>query len=153
MTVGEKVEQFFTGRPNSLVPGRTLQHLFGLASRPDNQMWTLNMAMHYGQGAVAGIVRAIMGANGIRGPFADFMFTGVRLLIDQTLENWTGVGAPPWYLPSNSLSFWINHSKTGWLTWILLPFRTWPVNEQIIDIVHKAVFAFATGYFVDRWVQ
>lgn len=104
MTVGEKVEQFFTGRPNSLVPGRTLQHLFGLASRPDSEMWTLNMVMHYGQGAVAGIVRAIMGANGIRGPFADFMFTGVRLLIDQTLENWTGVGAPPWYVPLNSLN-------------------------------------------------
>lgn len=100
MTVGQKVEQFFTGRPNSLVPGRTLQHLLGLSPRADSQMFTLNMAMHYGQGAVAGIIRVIMGANGIRGPFADFMFTGVRLLIDQTLENATGVGSPPWYVIS-----------------------------------------------------
>ncbi|WEW59913.1 hypothetical protein PRK78_005395 [Emydomyces testavorans] len=96
MTVGQKIEQFFTSRPDSLVPGRTLQHLFGLGPRLDSEMSTLNMTMHYGQGAVAGIIRAVMGANGIRGPFADFMFTAVRLVIDQTLENWTGVGALPW---------------------------------------------------------
>lgn len=96
MTVGEKIEQYFTGRPNSLVPGRTLQALLGLGQRTDDEIFPLNMAMHYGQGAVAGIVRAAMGVNGIRGPFADFMFAGVRLLIDQTLENITGVGALPW---------------------------------------------------------
>lgn len=31
--------------------------------------------------------------------------------------------------------------------------RTWPVNEQIIDILHMAVLAFVTGYFADRWLQ
>lgn len=56
---------------------------------------------------------------GMRGPFVDFIFTGIRLLTDQTLENWTGAGALPW---------------------------TWPVNEQIIDIIHKGIFAFATGF-------
>ena len=96
MTVSEKIEQYFTSRPNSLVPGRTLEKLLGLAARSDSQMWSINMAMHYGQGVVAGIARAVMSVQGIRGPFADFMFMGVRLLIDQTLENWTGVGAPPW---------------------------------------------------------
>ena len=96
MTVGEKIEQYFTGRPNSLVPGRTLQTLLGFGPRADDEMFPLNMAMHYGQGAVAGVIRAAMSVNGIRGPFADFMFTGVRLLIDQTLENTTGVGALPW---------------------------------------------------------
>jgi hypothetical protein len=96
MTAGEKIEQFFTGRPNSYVPGHTLERLLSLPARPDKDRFGLNMAMHYGQGAVAGVIRALMGANGVRGPFADFMFTSVRLLIDQTLENWTGVGAPPW---------------------------------------------------------
>jgi hypothetical protein len=96
MTVGEKVEQFFTGRPNSLVPGYTLQRLFGLAPRPESEMFTLNMVMHYGQGAVAGVVRGIMSLNGVRGPIADFMFVGVRLLIDQSLEIWTGAGDWPW---------------------------------------------------------
>jgi hypothetical protein len=63
-----------------------------------------------------------MGAYGIRGPFADFMFTVLRLCIDQTLENVTGVGAPPW---------------------------TWPVGEQVVDILHKGVFAFVTGWVTD----
>jgi hypothetical protein len=60
-----------------------------------------------------------MSVYGIRGPFTDFLFTGIRLANDQTLENWTGAGAPPW---------------------------TWPVWEQVIDILHKGVFAFATGF-------
>ncbi|CBF76068.1 hypothetical protein BDV09DRAFT_200011 [Aspergillus tetrazonus] len=126
MTVGEKIEQFFTGRPSSYVPGHTLERLLSLPVRPDSERFGLNMAMHYGQGAAAAIIRALMSANGIRGPFSDFMFISVRLMIDQTLENWTGVGALPW---------------------------TWPVNEQVIDILHKAVFAFVTGYFTDRWIQ
>lgn len=96
MTVGEKIEQFFTSRPSSYVPGHTLERLLSFPTRPDEERFGLNMAMHYGQGAVAGIIRAIMSANGIRGPFADFMFISVRLLIDQSLENWTQVGAPPW---------------------------------------------------------
>lgn len=54
------------------------------------------MAMHYGQGAAAALLRGVASFYGVRGPFADFMFTGVRLGIDQTLENWTGVGALPW---------------------------------------------------------
>ncbi|OGE54562.1 hypothetical protein PENARI_c006G05360 [Penicillium arizonense] len=112
--------------PSSYVPGHTLERLLSLPARPDSERFGLNMAMHYGQGAAAAIIRALMSANGLRGPFSDFMFISVRLLIDQTLENMTGVGALPW---------------------------TWPVNEQVIDILHKAVFAFVTGYFTDRWLQ
>ncbi|KAL2756589.1 hypothetical protein ACRALDRAFT_1069378 [Sodiomyces alcalophilus JCM 7366] len=126
MTLAEKAEQLVTGRANSFVPARTLERLLFVQASTPTQLFLLNMAMHYGQGAVAGGIRAIMTWNGIRGPFADFIFIGVRLLIDQTLENLTGVGALPW---------------------------TWPVGEQIIDILHKTVFAVTTGYFVDKWVQ
>jgi hypothetical protein len=42
----------------------------------------------------------------------------LRLLKDQCLENATCVGAPPW---------------------------TKPVDEQVVDLSHKAVYAFATG--------
>ncbi|QMW37018.1 hypothetical protein G4B11_000254 [Aspergillus flavus] len=124
MTVAEKIEQYFTGRPSSYVPGHTLERLLALPGRSDSERFGLNMAMHYGQGAAAAVVRALMSANWIRGPFSDSMFISVRLMIDQTLENATGVGAPPW---------------------------TWQVNEQVIDILHKAIFAFVTGYFTDRW--
>jgi hypothetical protein len=43
--------------------------------------------------AVAGVIRALMSYYGVRGPFASFMFTFLRLSIDQTLENWTGMSA------------------------------------------------------------
>jgi hypothetical protein len=82
--------------------------------------------MHYGQGVVLGLLWAIMARLGIRGPVSSFMLLNARLLNDQTLENATGVGALPW---------------------------TWPVNEQVIDLVHKAVFAFATGTIIDRLVK
>jgi hypothetical protein len=96
MTMTEKIEQIFTGRPNSEVPGKTLARLINAKPRNAQELWNLNMAMHYGQGAVAATFRALASYYGLRGPFTDFMFTGLRLLIDQTLENWTGVGAPPW---------------------------------------------------------
>nr|XP_019043759.1 hypothetical protein I302_08340 [Kwoniella bestiolae CBS 10118]OCF22689.1 hypothetical protein I302_08340 [Kwoniella bestiolae CBS 10118] len=116
MTAGEKVEQALTKRPNSEVPGLTLARLIG---RSDGEKGKLNLVMHYGQGALLGVVRAFMATHGMRGPFVDFILTGMRLSVDQTLENWVGSGALPW---------------------------TWPVSEQVIDILHKGVFAFATGY-------
>ncbi|KAK3392677.1 hypothetical protein B0H63DRAFT_405695 [Podospora didyma] len=130
MTASEKIEQFFTGRANSYVPARTLARLIGVTVRSgpgdnDSSLWRLNMAMHYGQGIVVGVARSIMGYNGITGPFADVMFAGLRLAVDQTLENWTGVKALPW---------------------------TWPFGEQVIDLVHKFVYAIATGYFSDLWM-
>lgn len=146
MTFTEKIEQFFTSRPNSLVPGKTLGRLISVAPRSEGEMWGLNMAMHYGQGALAGVIRAVMAYNGVRGPFGDFMFVGIRLLIDQTLENWTGVGALPWYVDANKTIYLLR------VTVILTVSRTWPVNEQIIDIIHKTVFAITTGYFTDRWI-
>ncbi|KAK4249011.1 hypothetical protein C7999DRAFT_30542 [Corynascus novoguineensis] len=126
MTVAEKVEQLFTGRVNSEVPGKTLAALINAKPQTKEELWGLNMAMHYGQGAAAAVLRGIASYCGLRGPFTDFMFVGVRLMIDQTLENWTGVGAPPW---------------------------TWPVGEQVVDLLHKTVYAFVTGYLADRWIQ
>lgn len=126
MTVAEKLEQAVTGRPNSFVPGHTLERLLGLPHRPDNERQGLNWAMHWGQGIALGVARAMMARSGVRGPAGSFIFLNLRLLNDQTLENATGVGAPPW---------------------------TWPVDEQVIDILHKAVYAFTTGAIADRLVQ
>ena len=61
-------------------------------------------------------------ARGLRGPVGSFLFMNLRLLNDQTLENATGVGAPPW---------------------------TWPVDEQVIDLLHKAIYAFAACAVAD----
>jgi len=122
MTAVEKLEQRATGRPNSYVPARALAHLLRLP-KPDEDRWGRNMAMHYGTGALVGVLRGVMAEAGLRGPWAATLFTPLRLTVDQTLENATGVGAPPW---------------------------TWPRDELVIDVAHKAVYALVTGVAVDR---
>jgi hypothetical protein len=125
MTIAEKLEQMVTGRPNSFVPAHTLEHLLRQPYKPDHKRLGMNWAMHWGQGIALGAVRALMAQRGIRGPMGSFIFMNLRLINDQTLENATGVGAPPW---------------------------TWPRDEQVIDLTHKAVYAFATGAMADYLV-
>ena len=121
MTIGEKIEQTFTHRPNSYVPAHTLARLVHLPEPDADRRW-LNWVMHWGQGSLLGIVRAWLGSRGIAGPFGSFVFWFLRLAADQTLENATGAGSPPW---------------------------TWPRGEQAIDIAHKGIYAFTTGMVAD----
>ncbi|GGV73353.1 hypothetical protein FHS32_005450 [Streptomyces albaduncus] len=122
MTLGEKLEQAVTGRPDSHVPARVLQRLTGLPERPGEQPVAVNLAMHYGQAALLGVLRSIMAQTGLRGPVASAKFAVVRITNDQILENATGVGAPP---------------------------MTWPRGERVVDVLHKAVYAFTTGAVAD----
>jgi hypothetical protein len=126
MTLGEKIEQAFTRRPNSYVPAHTLEQLLGLPRRRDSERLGMNWAMHWGQGVLLGVIRGAMAARGFRGPFSSFLFLNLRLLNDQSLENATGVGTPPW---------------------------TWPVSEQVIDLLHKGVYAVVTGALADRLIS
>ena len=126
MTAGEKVEQRLTGRPDSYVPGRTLLTLLGRHPGDEERPVVWNHLMHWGTGAVVGGLRGVWAATGIRGPVATTWHTVVRLAVDQTAENTTGVGAPP---------------------------MTWPVGEQVVDVVHKAVYATVTGLVADAWIR
>lgn len=121
MTVAEKLEQRITGRANSTVPGRTLGRLLGVPA-PKRRSTALNHAMHWGTGVVVGSLRGVMSAGGLRGPWASVMHSTVRLTTDQTLENATGVGAPPW---------------------------TWPRRELVIDLIEKGVYGAVTGAVSD----
>ena len=125
MTAAEKLEQAITRRPSSFVPGHQTERLLGLPSKPDEERLWMNWATHWGQGVLLGAVRGLMAERGFRGPVGSFLFMNLRLLNDQTLENVAGVGAPPW---------------------------TWPTDEQAIDLLHKAIYAFATGAAADRLV-
>ncbi|MET9431628.1 MULTISPECIES: hypothetical protein [unclassified Streptomyces] len=122
MTLGEKIEQRVTGRPDSYVPARVLERLTGAAERPGRQPTSVNWAMHLGQAAALGVLRSVMAHAGLRGPLSSAQFAVVRLTNDQILENATGVGAPP---------------------------STWPRKELAVDLLHKAVYAFATGAVAD----
>jgi hypothetical protein len=70
-------------------------------------------------------LRGIWSAAGLRGVRASAWHTSVRLAVDQTLENVTGVGSPPW---------------------------TWSRRDQVVDVAHKAVYSLATGAVADRLV-
>ena len=124
MTLAEKLEQRVTHRPNSHVPGRAL-HTLLTGQRPDHRAQPLlwNHAMHWGTGAALGALRGVWAAIGLRGPRAHAAHTIVRLSFDQTMENSTGVGAPP---------------------------RTWPVREQLVDVGHKAMYSLVTGLVAER---
>jgi hypothetical protein len=123
MTLAEAIEQSLTGRPDSYVPAHTLQRLLGRRHPMDRDGSGFNWAMHWGQGMALGPLRALMAEQGMRGALASFLFLNARLLTDQTLENATGAGAPPW---------------------------TWPLDEQRTDLLHKAIYAFVAGYVADR---
>jgi hypothetical protein len=125
MAAASKLEQLATGRPDSFVPARTLAHLLRLPDA-DRDRWARNMTMHYLAGAIVGALRGVMSASNLRGPFASLMHTNLRLAFDQTLENATGVGAPPW---------------------------TWPRDELVIDVSHKALYSFVTGALCDALVE
>jgi len=125
MTAAEKVEQRLTHRANSYVPARALRTLLGFDPDAANQPAVWNHAMHWGTGAVLGALSGVWAALGLRGPRAYAAHTVVRLAFDQTVENATGVGAPP---------------------------HTWPKQEQVIDVAHKAFYSFATGIIAERLV-
>lgn len=121
MTLGEKLEQAVTARPDSEVPGRSVLRLAGRDDRRPRRR-RVNLPVHAGMAIGVGTVRGVMAFAGLRGPWASAMFTVVRLTADQTVENWAGTGAPPW---------------------------TWPRAELVIDVLHKAVYAFTTGAVAD----
>src|SRR4051794_41477835 len=117
MTAAEKLEQAVTGRPDSLVPGRAAERVLRLDPGPESQVRPRMWAMHVGMAAGVGALRGVMAFAGLRGPWASAMLTVVRLTADQTVENWTGVGAPPW---------------------------TWPRDELLVDVAGKAGDAVVT---------
>jgi hypothetical protein len=125
MTAGEKLEQLMTRRPNSYVPARALLTVLGMKPSDDETPDAWNHAMHWTTGALLGALRGVWAATGIRGTDANIAHTAVRLAFDQTVENATGVGAPP---------------------------STWPALERSVDVGHKAVYSSVTGMVADRWI-
>ena len=121
------LEQLITNRPASYVPARTIGNHFGVTPAfYDRHMDLLNNIHHHGMGIIAGGVRGVLSYYGVIGPFASFVHTGIRIMMDQIVENAAGTSALPW---------------------------TWPINEQVIDTLHKGFYAIVTGYLCDYWIR
>jgi hypothetical protein len=125
MTIGENLEQGFTGRGDSYVPARTAGRLFGL-KEPESEALGRNLAMHWGTGIVGGAARAFLSERGFRGLPASATHLALRVTTDQMLENVTGVSSPPW---------------------------TWPRFELTIDLLHKATYSLVTGAITDALIR
>ena len=123
MTVSEKIEQAVTGRPSSYIPAHTMERFLGLPTKPDEQRKWMSWAAHWGLGTLPAALRGIMAEGGMRGPLASSLFLATRVTTDETMENVAGVGKPPW---------------------------SWRSGLATIDVLHKAVYAFATGLVADR---
>ncbi|NIZ90964.1 hypothetical protein [Kineococcus rubinsiae] len=125
MAAGQAVERSVTGRPASFVPGRTLLLLLGRSPGDDERPVLATAAMQVGTSVALGALRGVWRVSGlvrVRGHVAQ---TLTRIIVDQTLENATGAGAPP---------------------------RTWRTGEGVVEAVHAAVAAVATGVVVERLV-
>jgi len=113
MTLGEKLEQRLTGRSDSFMPADTLERLLGLPQRRNSERHLLNLGMHVGQAILLGAWRGLMAEGGLRGARAYALFAVIRLTNDQTVENITGQGAPPWIGPGTSCSStWCTRAST-----------------------------------------
>ena len=126
MLLGEKAEQAVSRRPNSFIPARALLTLLGRRPKDSAKPVLWNHLMHYVTAATLGALRGVWSAVGIRGSYANVWHCIVRLGFDQTVENTTGVGAPP---------------------------HTWPARELVVDVLHKLVFSVATGIIADRMIR
>lgn len=125
MTLAEKAEQRMTHRADSYVPARALRTIVLGGASETGQPPGWNHAMHWMTGMLLGSLRGVWSTTGIRGTQASATHTVVRLAFDQTVENATGVGAPP---------------------------LTWPRSERVVDFVHKGIYSFVTGAVSDRWI-
>jgi hypothetical protein len=77
------------------------------------------------RGAASGVLGAAAMAAASKAPLASIMHANLRLSFDQTLENATGVGAPPW---------------------------TRPRDELLIDVSQKTLYALVTGAISDALI-
>lgn len=125
MTASEKLEQAATHRPNSYIPGRALLILLGKQPSNSDTAQGSNHGMHWGTGAILDALRGVWAVTGIRGTGANAARTVVQLPSDQTVQNGTGVGAPP---------------------------STWPSLERRVDLAHKMVYSLVTGSVPGHWI-
>lgn len=126
MSLTNNIEQLFTKRPNSYVPAKTIAYHLGLESLRREHPDIVNHLHHMGMAIICAPVRAIMSYYGIIGPFASYLFSFIRLTADEAVEFSAGTSTWPW---------------------------TWPINEQVIDVLHKGAYSLIVGFLCDKYIR
>lgn len=126
LNVGYEVEQRLIDRPDATVPARTWQRLLGFGPKHDADGAASNRLFQWGVGAVAGAARGAMAQQGVRGPAAYLLHAVSCAVLDRSLEGAAGSAQPP---------------------------GSWPLEKQLLDVVHKGIFALVSGKLVDEFCR
>ncbi|KAF2419595.1 hypothetical protein EJ08DRAFT_690534 [Tothia fuscella] len=126
MTVTNKLEQLITNRPNSYVPASTIAYHLGLQGLREHHPIPLNHAHRFGMAIITAPIRAMMSYYGVIGPFASYLFSFVRIAADEAVEISAGTSTWPWI---------------------------WPINQQVIDVLHKGAYSVIVGFLCDKYIR
>jgi hypothetical protein len=118
----ERAGGSIAGRPPRATPGLVGARLLRLDAPDPATRALLGAAVHWGHGAGAGVVRALLAARGMRGAGASALHCLVMWAGDAAVLRALGIAPPPW---------------------------RWPVGDLLADALDKAVFTTVVGAVVD----
>lgn len=123
MTAGQTAEMRVTGRQPSMVPGHVAAKLLRLAPKDDAALARVSIRMHWAHGMTQGIIRALIGRLGLRGPAAAGAHFALMWSSDVMLYKALGIAGWPW---------------------------RWSAAELAPDVLHKGVYVVATNAAYER---
>ena len=123
MTAAQAVEIRLSGRKPSMVPGQVASKLMRLNPEDDEALARISIGMHWAHGMTMGTVRALIGRAGLRGPGAATAHLALMWSGDVMLYKALGIAGWPWQ---------------------------WSLEELAPDVLHKGIYAGATGVAYDR---
>jgi hypothetical protein len=123
MTAAQAAEMRLSGRPPSMVPGQVASKLLNLEPEDDADMARISIRMHWAHGMTQGVLRALIGKLGLRGPTAMGVHFALMWPGDAVLYKTLGISPWPW---------------------------KWSAAELAPDVLHKGFYVVATGAAYDR---
>ena len=123
ITAAQLAEMRVTGREPLLVPGHVASKLLRLNPEGDEALSRISIRMHWAHRITMGTVRALLGRTGLRGPGAAAAHFALMWSGDVMLYKTLGIAPWPWQ---------------------------WTAAELAPDVLHKGIYAAATGAAYDR---
>ncbi len=123
MTAAQAAEMRVTGRRPSMVPGHVASKLLRLEPRDEDALSRISIRMHWAHGITQGVVRALVGQTGLRGPAAWGAHFALMWPGDVVLYKALGIAPWPW---------------------------DWTAAEMAPDVLHKGLYVVATSAAYDR---